>query len=543
MTAALDGSVLVVDDTPSKRYVLASWLRRGGYPVVEAATGGEALTLVGQGGIGLVILDVRLPDLTGFEVCERIKSDPVHGSVPVIHVSAAAIHSVDRTQGLERGADAYLVEPIDPDELLATIASVLRYFQAREQAERLAHRLADLTRVTVAMSSAGSEAELLQVAARGAAGIYGSPAAVVTIGADGTRAAGVCAGPAEPVQTLSEVDTAAVADGQPLPGVSFHDQPPAGLPDAGWPPDEPVRVLTVRARTDQPAVTVMVPSRVTMDGAPVLTLLGQAVMSALNVQRLYDEEHDLALTLQRSLLPRTLPDVDGLEFAVRYVPASDRAEIGGDFYEVVRFGDQLMVAVGDVGGHSLHAATVMAELRHAMRAYLADGHAPAAVLDRLNHLMLQLLPGEIATLCLLAIDIPTGVVQMANAGHPPPLMHTPGRDGRSAPMGAGAGGRSGPIEAVVRRIEAHSALLGLHAAPAAQTAFELAVGDSLMLYTDGLVENRAEVFDVGLDRLSAAVAKLDGDLEEFATRLLEEIRPTTVDDDIAMVVVRRTARQ
>jgi serine phosphatase RsbU (regulator of sigma subunit) len=327
------------------------------------------------------------------------------------------------------------------------------------------------------------------------------------------------------------VDTVAVADGQPLPGVSFHDQPPAGLPDAGWPPDEPVRVLTVRARTDQPAVTVMVPSRVTMDGAPVLTLLGQAVMSALNVQRLYDEEHDLALTLQRSLLPRTLPDVDGLEFAVRYVPASDRAEIGGDFYEVVRFGDQLMVAVGDVGGHSLHAATVMAELRHAMRAYLADGHGPAAVLDRLNHLMLQLIPGEIATLCLLAIDIPTGAVRLANAGHPPPLMHTPAR----------ADGHSASSRAEVRRLDAHTALLGLRAGPAAETAFELAVGDSLILYTDGLVENRAEVFDVGVERLSAAVATLKGDLEQFASRLLEEIGPTTVDDDIAMVVVRRTA--
>jgi serine phosphatase RsbU (regulator of sigma subunit)/DNA-binding NarL/FixJ family response regulator len=538
MTVALDGSVLVVDDTPSKRYVLASWLRRGGYPVVEAATGGEALAVVGRGGIGLVILDVRLPDLTGFEVCERIKSDPVHGSVPVIHVSAAAIHSVDRTQGLERGADAYLVEPIDPDELLATIASVLRYFQAREQAEQMAHRLADLTRVTVAMSSAGSEAELLQVAARGAAGIYGSPAAVVTMGADGTQATGVCAGPGEAVQTMSEVDAAAEPNGHPLPGVTFHDQPPAGLPEAGWPPDDTVRVLTVRARTDQPAVSVMVPTRVTMDGAPVLTLLGQAVMSALNVQRLYDEEHDLALTLQRSLLPRTLPSVDGLEFAVRYVPASDRAEIGGDFYEVVRFGDQLMVAVGDVGGHSLHAATVMAELRHAMRAYLADGHPPAAVLDRLNHLMLELLPGEIATLCLLAIDIPTGAVRLANAGHPPPLMHTPADDRHSTEAGA-----DGPsTQAVVRRIDAHSALLGLRAEPAVQTAFELAVGDSLVLYTDGLVENRAEVFDLGLDRLSAAVAKLDGDLEQFATRLLEEIRPTTVDDDIAMVVVRRTAR-
>jgi len=117
-------------------------------------------------------------------------------------------------------------------------------------------------------------------------------------------------------------------------------------------------------------------------------------------------------------------------------------------------------------------------------------------------------------------------------------MHTPADDRHSTEAGA-----DGPsTQAVVRRIDAHSALLGLRAEPAVQTAFELAVGDSLVLYTDGLVENRAEVFDLGLDRLSAAVAKLHGNLEEFATHLLEEIRPTTVDDDIAMVVVRRTAR-
>ena len=511
----LDGSVLVVDDTPSKRYVLASWLRRGGYPVVEAATGAEALDLLAKDGIGLVVLDVRLPDLTGFEVCERIKSDPVRGQIPVIHVSAAAIHAGDRTQGLERGADAYLVEPIDPDELLATIASVLRYYQARRQAERLANRLADLARLSVAMGAARSESDLLQVAARGAASIFDSPAVVVTIRVDGTRTAGICRGPSASVCTVA---LPPLPDDEPQPAVSYHDQVTAGLPDAGWDPANTVRVLTVRVRPDQPAVTVMVPTAVTMEGAPVLTLLGQAVMSALNVQRIYDEEHDLALTLQHSLLPRTLPDVAGLEFAVRYVPASERAEIGGDFYEVVRFGNQLMVAVGDVGGHSLHAATIMAELRHAMRAYLAEGHGPAVVLDRLDHLMAQLMPGEIATLCLLAIDTTSGTVHMANAGHPPPLMHTP---------------------TGVRRLDAHSALLGLRAGAASQSTFELAPGDSLVLYTDGLVENRAEVFDLGIDRLAKAVAQLDGSLEAFASRLLEEVGPTNVDDDIAMVVVRR----
>ena len=122
--------------------------------------------------------------------------------------------------------------------------------------------------------------------------------------------------------------------------------------------------------------------------------------------RLYDEEHDLALTLQRSLLPRRA----AARPRVRASPSatcrpSERAEIGGDFYEVTLLGDDLLIAVGDVGGHSLHAATVMAELRHATRAYLAEGHAPAAVLDRLNSLMGRLIPGEIATLCLIAIDV------------------------------------------------------------------------------------------------------------------------------------------
>ena len=85
MTVDLAGTVLLVDDTPSKRYVLARWLRRAGYRVVEAGTGGEALARFREGGVGLVVLDVSLPDRTGFEVCEEMKADPVHGATPVIH--------------------------------------------------------------------------------------------------------------------------------------------------------------------------------------------------------------------------------------------------------------------------------------------------------------------------------------------------------------------------------------------------------------------------------------------------------------------------
>ncbi len=191
----MDGAatVLVVDDSRTKRYLLVNWLTRAGFTVLEAETGGEALSRVGVDPIDLVVLDVRLPDLSGFEVCERIKS--AHPALPVIHVSAHAIDTNNRTQGLTRGADAYLAEPIEPEELVATAQSVLRYYQARRRAELLAERLTGLADTTVAVHAAPSFTKLLQVAAAGAAEIFKSPAAVIAETFDGDCLAGVCAGP------------------------------------------------------------------------------------------------------------------------------------------------------------------------------------------------------------------------------------------------------------------------------------------------------------------------------------------------------------
>ena len=110
------------------------------------------------------------------------------------------------------------------------------------------------------------------------------------------------------------------------------------------------------------------------DQVELLAQIGQAAMLAFDSLRLYTEEHNLALTLQRSFLPSRLPRRPGLEVAARYVPAADNAEIGGDFYELIELDDgRLLIAVGDVAGHSIHAATVMVELRHALRAYALKG--------------------------------------------------------------------------------------------------------------------------------------------------------------------------
>ncbi|NKY41345.1 response regulator transcription factor, partial [Cellulomonas septica] len=145
--------VLVVDDTEAHRYVMASWLRRAGYQVTEAATGRAALDAAA--GHDAVVLDVNLPDMSGFDVCQVIKADPAT-AVPVVHVSATSIDARARTSGLERGADAYLIEPLDRDEFLATVAGLCRSHRARRGITEHARRLADLTAAVVPLGAARS---------------------------------------------------------------------------------------------------------------------------------------------------------------------------------------------------------------------------------------------------------------------------------------------------------------------------------------------------------------------------------------------------
>ncbi|MGH7734458.1 MAG: response regulator transcription factor, partial [Gemmatimonadales bacterium] len=137
--------LLVIDDDEAKRYVMATWLRRAGHTVIEGATGQEALDKAGEA--ELVLLDVNLPDISGYDVCRQLKGDPRTAAIPVVQVSATAIKVSDRALGLNQGADAYLTEPTEPEELLAVVVAALRYYRARQRAERTASLLAALTSV------------------------------------------------------------------------------------------------------------------------------------------------------------------------------------------------------------------------------------------------------------------------------------------------------------------------------------------------------------------------------------------------------------
>ena len=118
--------ILVVDDNPANLYSTARVLKGAGFRVLEAGTGLDAVALATKELIDLVVLDVNLPDIDGFEVCRRLKSIEHMARTPVIHLSATFIKDVDKVQGLEVGADGYLTHPVEPPVLVATVNAFLR---------------------------------------------------------------------------------------------------------------------------------------------------------------------------------------------------------------------------------------------------------------------------------------------------------------------------------------------------------------------------------------------------------------------------------
>lgn len=133
-------TILHVDDNDANRYVHTRMLQKAGFEVVEAATGTEALHLLEEIKPDLIVLDVKLPDIHGFEVCRKIKANPATASIPVLHLSASFINSEDKAQGLDSGADGYLSQPVDQVELIATAKALLRIRQAEAERAELLRR-------------------------------------------------------------------------------------------------------------------------------------------------------------------------------------------------------------------------------------------------------------------------------------------------------------------------------------------------------------------------------------------------------------------
>jgi anti-sigma regulatory factor (Ser/Thr protein kinase) len=248
--------------------------------------------------------------------------------------------------------------------------------------------------------------------------------------------------------------------------------------------------------------------------SPLPTEAGLLVSSAIRDVT----ERKRADVLERSFVPERLPDIPGVRLTARFVPGGAGVEVGGDWYDVFELGDgRIGLVIGDVAGRGVHAAAVMAQLRNAMRAYALEAHPPATALERLNGLASTLGRSVMATLIYLVFDPGSGAVRLANAGHLPPLHIKP--DGSTAFL---EGGRSVPLGA-------------LRAAAYSEVEYLLELGSAVLLYTDGLVEERRAPIDDGLRRLATSVKDGHGDLEELCDRLLASVEGG--EDDIALLAL------
>src|SRR6202012_577671 len=230
------------------------------------------------------------------------------------------------------------------------------------------------------------------------------------------------------------------------------------------------------------------PRKITEEERVFLEALAGQCALAVERAAMYEREHSTAETLQRSLLPDQLPIVPGLVMEARYLPVARNMEVGGDWYDSFRLPDgRMAIAVGDVMGKGLTAAAGMGRVRNALRALALTDPRPAAVLTGLDRLFLATeLAAQVTPVAYLVVNPLTGDGIAGNAGHLPPLLLSP----------------DGPP-----RLEAADAGTPLGwASPRQQYTFRLPPGNTAVLYSDGLVENRKRGLDVGLDELVSVAA-------------------------------------
>ncbi|MFF0088850.1 SpoIIE family protein phosphatase [Streptomyces canus] len=527
-------TVMVVDDAEASRYAMGTVLSRAGHCVVPVATGGEALaeldTRLRKGTLpDVALVDVGLPDMSGFDLCRLFKERPHTAGMPVVHFSASAVPPAVHCAGMDTGVEAYLKVPAEPLEIEAVVRAAVRNAQQRAGDRALVRRLTLLSETIVTIQAARTLQELSDAAAEGLSRLTGTPGAVFVLDQDDVLYRGLSRDRVPVALPDEDADRAVAALLRRLTrgqaGVQLTTVPaplwPAGFFRPGVEHD--ARLALVVTQDGRAPVCLAAPARgmrrVGLEGETLLAQLAQATALAAQPLLMYKVERHVALTLQHSFLPQPhrLPELPGIDVVVRYVPASRQTEIGGDFYAALRVDEGVLTAVGDVVGHSLDAATVMVELRHALRAYAVDESDPAVLAERLDRTLQRYHPDTTATVCLALIDPDTGRTRIANAGHIPPLIV---RDTGTADYAKAAG----PLLGV-----------GLPHPPATELFLEPT--DRLLMVTDGLIETRGTDLSASLEHLRAASSGALPGLDALCDTLLDTFGHDR-EDDIAMLALR-----
>jgi PAS domain S-box-containing protein len=620
--------ILIVDDRQENLNALDGVLAPLGYPLLAARSGEEALRILLEHDVALILLDVRMPDLDGLETARLIKGRARTRDVPIVFLTAARDEADDILRGYGVGAVDYVLKPFDPDLLRSKVAvfaeleknrralkrsetllraafeaapigkAILdgerRIVRSNAAFERLVGRAAgelegvevlelcdpeDRDKLSSALDEVGGVDLRLQTASGAEAwvglvassidpGDLGQPLLLIQWVDLSARRRAEEARAELLLEHAARTSAEAMADRlsklQALSGaiesLSQHqliaelavqlaelfevDVAEVEIERDGG---EPIIVHAaqgggaVQSLEVAPALDQTLEAPVVIEGAPVgmlrlarssrafnaserSLLYDASERAALGIRRaqLHEQEHRVAVELQRGLLPKRLPEIAGLQLAAHYEAAG--AEVGGDWYDAFALpGGRLGVVLGDVAGRGVPAASAMGQLRSVTRAFaLADEgfRSPGEMLTRLNRHQLALGQTELFTVVYAIVDAPGGSVSWACAGHPPPLLRNGDRETQYLEGGEGLMG----IEDVVYR----------------DLRAPIGPGGILVFYTDGLIERRGESLDVGMRRLAAAVSAGDGDPSALCASVLESVRcdEGELDDDVTALFVR-----
>lgn len=628
---AVPARVLVADDNADMREYLIRILRGAGYQVEAVTDGHEALRAVRVDAPDLVVSDVMMPRLDGLSLVRELRADPRTGAVPVLLLSARAGQEAS-IEGLQAGADDYLVKPFVAAELLARVRATVELSRLRTHHARWRTALVEslqeaffvcdeqgaVVEINAAFTDilgygpedlpyqpvhpwwpeADSDPEGHEQVARAFAGLMKAGHGRYTVPVthrDGHRlwidvafnhaqdpdtGRRVVVGTFRDVTAehyaiqresalaalslrlsqatrLPEALTGALSElkelwrARQVLAVVFghHAEPVVTATDAAphWrelPADQREALIALRERPLLTPVTDHTSAGITMehpDGPMVLwvelgagrpfthenqlllsLLAGHLAQGLVRVHQI-DQQRETAIALQRAILgPSELPD----GFAVRYEPATQPLEVGGDWYDTVTLPDgRIGIVVGDCVGRGLDAASVMGQLRSACRALLLQDASPAQALMALDRFAAGI-PGALCTTVFCGVlDPETGRLTYSSAGHPPGILaHHDGttrllEDGRSVPLAVRPGRPRPEGECTI---------------PARAT---------LLLYTDGLVERRRRPLSVGIDQAGEAVHQgRDATVDDLATQVMTRLAPENgYDDDVALLLYRHPA--
>jgi PAS domain S-box-containing protein len=497
-------SVLLVDDRPENLLTLEAVLAPLELHLVRATSGEEALKALLEDDFAAVLLDVQMPGMDGFETAGFIRRRERSRLTPIIFLTAVSTDVSHVMRGYESGAVDYVLKPFDPLILrskVSVFADLERERRGRTRSEALL------------LGAMGSSPNGLVIADASDVVVRANPAMCTIIGMEQADVVGrkLCS-----VLGLHPDDDVARAlrSLQEQPGNRYEAELLIGATET------PVQLVASLVPDDEPHVLVELwdlSDRVEAERARIRLASEQSARA--RAEALYEREHQIASTLQRGLLPGRLPDVPGVALASHFDTGGDGTEVGGDWFDAFTLpGGRVGLVVGDVSGRGIAAASRMGQLRSVARAYATEGHPPAEVIQRLNIFHQSLDADEMTTLVYAIVEPDLERVRIANAGHPPPALAVAG----SPP----------------RLLEGASPALGVvEVCEPQEIVVDLPAGATLVLYTDGLVERRAEGVEPGLARLLTALAPSSDDVAMTLDRIVHSCG-TASGDDVTVLCAR-----